>query len=194
MFNIFATAETIDERSPTTSPLWVWPGFVIALVFFVLEMVSVFIELEEQSLNLVLTLVFLAGWIYWLLCVQRLHKVLADLTANRYPITPSEALGKHFIPFYNFFYWVFKWPAELSRYLNSRGRVRMISGYVIGALLLVATLFRFVDGAIGLAFLFGVMIYISAKLKRHVKLLVGTLPGDLPPLPDPGIFSRPHES
>jgi hypothetical protein len=64
----------------------------------------------------------------------------------------------------------------------------MINGYLIGAVLLFALLTRFVDGAIGLAFLFAVTLYISAKLKKHVAEVKGVDPNKLPPLPDPDMF------
>jgi hypothetical protein len=116
-----------------------------------------------------------------------------ELAHNHYLYTPGEAAGKHFIPFYNMV-WLFKWPSELSRYINGKGRVRMLSGGVIGTLLLLSVLVRFVDGAFGMAFLFGVMMYVSAKVKQHVKAVKGVTPDQLPPLPDPRIFSRPLES
>jgi hypothetical protein len=45
-----------------------------------------------------------------------------------------------------------------------------------------------------MAALFGVTMFISSKLKSHVKALKGITPDQLPPLPDPRIFSRPIET
>ena len=70
----------------------------------------------------------------------------------------------------------------------------MLSGGVLGTLLLLSLFVRFFDGAFGMAFLFGVTMYISAKLKQHVKAVKGVTADELPPLPDPRIFSRPVES
>ena len=105
--------------------------FCVCLAFFILEALLVVLQLDEDKCESGLTLIALGGWIYWLICVHRLHKILDELTTGRYPISPAEAAGKHFIPFYNF-YWFFKWPMEMSRYLNGRDRVRMISGSLIG--------------------------------------------------------------
>jgi NADH:ubiquinone oxidoreductase subunit 6 (subunit J) len=193
MLTFLNTAETVDEQSPRSSPPWVWVGFLFALAFLVLETVYVFMDLEEKALMAILTLIVLAGWIYWLVCVYRLHKILAELTGNRYPITPSEAAGRHIIPFYNFV-WIFRWPAELSNYLNSRGRVSMVSGYLIGSAFLGALLLRFFDGAIGMAFLFGITMYVAVKLNRHVELVKGASPENLPPLPDPNMFDDPQQT
>lgn len=181
------------EQIPQSSPPWIWVGFLFAAAFFLIEVLFVILDLEETAIDAILTVILIGGWIYWLFCIHRIHKILAELTRNRYPISPGEGAAKHIIPFYNF-YWVFKWPAELSDYLNRRGRVRMISGYVIGAMLLLSLLLRFVDGAIGMAFLFGVTLFVSSKLKAHVKAVRGVRPDQLPPLPDPRIFSQPIET
>jgi hypothetical protein len=138
-------------------------------------------------------LVVIAGWIYFVVCVHRIHKILNELAHNRYPYTPGEAAGRHFIPFYNFV-WMFKWPSELSRYINGKGRVQMVSGGLLGTLLLLSLLVRLFDGAFGMAFLFGVTMYISFKVKQHVKAVKGVTADQLPPLPDPQIFSRPLET
>ena len=185
-------AETA-EQVPRSSFPWISVGFLFAGFFFILEIVLVFTGAEESAVRALLTLCALPGLIYWLFCVHRLHKILEEMTHGRYPISPGEAALKHIIPFYNL-YWLFKWPGELSEYINRQGRVRMISGAVIGAMLLLATLSRIFDGAIGLAFLFGVTLYISSRLKAHVKALRGLTPDQLPPLPDPRIFSQPIET
>jgi hypothetical protein len=182
-----------EEQTPRSSTPWVWVGFLFAVAFFVLEFLALALGWEEPVTNGLLILVLLGGSIYWLFCIHRFHKVLAELTHNRYSISPLEAALKHIIPFYNLV-WVFLWPAELSNYINGRGRVRIISGYVIGAMLLLALLLRFFDGAIGMAFLFGVTMYVSAKLKKHVEAGRRASPDQLPPLPDPKIFSQPVET
>jgi len=182
-----------EEQTPRSSPPWVWVGFLFAGAFFVIEILFVILELEEPVIDGFLTLILIGGWIYWLVCIHRIHKILAELTSNRYPISPGEAAGKHIIPFYNLV-WIFRWPAEFSKYINGRGRISIISGYVIGTMLLLALLLRFFDGAIGMAFLFGVTMYVSAKLKKHVDAGRRVSPDQLPPLPDPKIFSQPIET
>lgn len=182
-----------EEQIPTSSPPWVWVGFLFAGAFFVLEILFVVLELDETLINAVLTLFMVGGWIYWLVCIHRIHKILAELTRYRYSISPGEAALKHIIPFYNLV-WIFLWPAELSRYINSKGRVNIISGYGIGTMLLLSLLLRFFDGAIGMTFLFGVTLYVSAKLKQHVKAGRPVTADQLPPLPDPRIFSQPLET
>ena len=180
-----------DEQIPHSSPPWVWVGFLFAFAFFVLEILFVALDLQEHGIDRMLTVILVGGWIYWLVCIHRIHKIMAELTHNRYPISPGEAAGYHLVPFYNLV-WIFKWPIQLSEYLNQRGRVKMIAGGLIGTLLLLALLLRFVDGSIGMLCMFAVLMYVSAKVKQHVKTLRGLTPDQLPPLPDPAIFSGPQ--
>jgi hypothetical protein len=188
-----------DEQVPTSSTPWVWVGFVFAAAFFFLGIIYFALESLEASpdsrnaLNVILILLGFGSLAYWLFCVYRLHKVLAQLTDNRYSISPGEAALKHIIPILGLI-WLFQWPAQMSDYLNERGRVKMISGHLVGAMLLLSMLVRIVDGAFGTAMLFGVTMYVSAKLKRHVKTLKSATAAELPPLPDPGIFGQPVEN
>jgi len=192
MFNSITETEMV-EYVPKSSPPWVWVGFVFAGAFFVIGVTMVLLGVDEATFQMVLLPIVLSGWIYWLVCIHRIHKILNELTGNRYPYTPAEAAAKHIIPFYNLV-WIFKWPIELSNYLKRQGRVQIISGGAIGAMLLLSLLLRWVDGAVGMAALFGVTMYVSAKVKKHVKELKGITPDRLPPLPDPEIFGRPVEN
>jgi hypothetical protein len=79
----------------------------------------------------------------------------------------------------------------MSDYINQRGRVKMISGNVIGLFYLLAFLCRFVDGAIGLTGLFATTVFVSYKLRKHVASLQGIDPSKLPPLPEPQMFRSP---
>lgn len=192
MFNSITDTE-ISEQVPTSSHPWVWVGFLFAVAFLITEILFVALELDEQSINVFLMTLAVGGWIYFLVCVYKIHKILNELARGRYPISPGEAAGKHIIPFYNL-YWLFKWPGELSNYLTRQGRIRIISGAAIGGMLLFSLLLRFFDGAIGLACVFGVMMYVSSKVKAHVKAVKGVTPDQLPPLPDPNMFGRPIQS
>lgn len=183
-----------NEHIPTSSFPWVWVGFIIAGIYLFIEVVAVIVLPEDDPGLVAIGLLGIPGIIFWLVCVHRIHKILGELTQGLYPVSPGEAAAKHIIPFYNL-YWVFKWPREFSDYLNRRGRVQIISGSLIGVMLLLSLLtYRIIDGAIGMAGLFGVTMFISSKLKAHVKAVKGITPDQLPPLPDPKIFSRPIET
>ena len=175
-----------EERVAKSSMPWVWFGFLFVAAFLAQEVTAIVFELDERVSTLFLTVLGLAGWIYWLSCVHRFHKILNEVSKNRYQITPSEAVGKHFIPFYNLA-WLFVWPSTMSNYINRHGRVKVISGYLLGAILLIFLLLtRFFDGAIGLAGIFTVGMYLSAKLRKHIQSVPGSYA--LPPLPDPSMF------
>lgn len=185
MFTSLTLTPNPNEEVPNRSSLpWVWLGFLFAAAFLIEETLMIVLGLDQSVATVVLILIAIAGWIYWLFCVSRFHQVLHEISGNRYPISNLEAVGKHFIPFYNLV-WIFRWPAAMSEYVNQRQRVKMVSGNLLGGLLLMSLLTsRFLDGGVGLTGTFAVGMYISAKLGRHVEL-IGALRDRLPPPPDP---------
>lgn len=184
------TADTPDEIVPKSSFPWVWFGYFFVAAFAIEETLMVALELDERMATLWLILIALAGWAYWLFCVSRFHKILEEISRKHYPITSGEAVWKHFVPFYNLV-WIFRWPSTMSNYVNRLQRVKMVSGNVLGAFLLIFLLIgRFLDGGIGLAGILGVGMYMSAKLRKHVEIIKGLSPDMLPPLPDPNLFRQ----
>ncbi len=102
MFNsLMLNPDSLDERPPQSSLPHVWIGFLFAAAFLIGESVLVYFE-DEVTGILKLLPIALGGWIYWLFCVYRFHKVVNEVSAQQYPFSPGEAVGKHFIPFYNF--------------------------------------------------------------------------------------------
>jgi hypothetical protein len=191
MFNSLSiTSEAVFEELPAKSSLpWVWFGFLFVAAFIIEETVMVAFELDQSMGSAWLILIGLAGWIYWLFCVSRFHRILGEISRNQYPIGSAEAAWKHIIPFYNLV-WIFRWPAAMSDYLNQRERVKMVSGNLLGLFLLISALVsRFLDGGIGLTGTFVVGMYMSAKLRKHVEL-IGISQDRLPPPPDPSLFGR----
>ncbi len=184
------TPEEVDRPAKSSLP-WVWFGFVFPIAFFISELALLFLELD-QSIRLLFIVIILAGWIYWLFCVHRFHKILEEMSPYGYSIGAGEAVGKHFIPFYNI-YWIFAWPSTMSSHLNSREQVQMLPGGLIGLGLLVSILLRYVDGALGLALTFAIGMYISAKLRKHMKAFERVSADRLPPLPDPNMFQTPSQ-
>ena len=169
------------EHSPTTGFPWVWIGFLFAIIFFFAEFLIFLPGIEEQQIKALLLLIILPAVAYWLFCIYKLHKIINEIAPYGYGISPAEAVGKHFIPILNLI-WLFQWPSAMSDYINERGRVRVISGKLIGLLFLLSTLLRFFDGAVGFAATFAVTMYLATKLRRHVEL------GDSPA----PIYCRPH--
>jgi hypothetical protein len=178
--------EDAPENQATTRVPWVWIGFIFPLVFLFSEFLLFIPGVEETQVNGIFLIIVIAAMAFWLFCIYKMHKILNQIAPHGYPVTPGEAVGKHFIPILNAI-WVFQWPSEMSQYINGRGRVRMMSGKLIGLLLLLSALLRFVDGAVGLAVTFGVTTYLAVKLRRHVELGKSVI---LPPPPDQELFGH----
>ena len=185
--------EAPTEFVPKRGYPWVWLGFMFGLAFLVLEILMVVLEREKTPIAIGALLIGVGGFVYWLVCVHRFHKILREVTHGCYPIPGMEAVGYHFIPFYNI-YWVFKWPAVMSNYINARGRVRMMPGFLVGVMLFLSLIMWYLDTGIGLILLFGATAYISSKLKQHVRAITAALPENLPPVLDPSVFRAPAET
>ncbi|PYQ59664.1 MAG: hypothetical protein DMF53_18390 [Acidobacteria bacterium] len=168
MLDLGSDARTYSsEPLPPLRPIWV--GFVLALGFLVGEVITVS-DGNVGVAGLFLLGCGIGGALYWLACVQRFHTILNLIAPfvngkSTYPYTSGQAVGYHFIPFYNLI-WVYKWPAVLSRYLEENTPVRMMSGGALGLLSLLALLMRAVDGFMGLSCLFLLGVYISGKLQQ----------------------------
>jgi hypothetical protein len=157
-------AKEQQPRSYYTGPLSslrpMWIGFVVAALGLVMGIV----DLEE--IDLWLSLAGLVGWIYWLTCVSRFHKILAELSPQEdgeptYPFTPRKSVLYHFIPLLNL-YWVFRWPREMVKFLREQTSVQIISGWILGAVLFLSLLLS----SLGLFPIFVVGLYISGKLRE----------------------------
>jgi hypothetical protein len=170
------------ESVPQSSIPLAWFGFTFGFLFLVAETLPVFLELEDLPES-VLIAIFVLGWFYWLFCVHRLHRILEELTGGYYPISTGQAVAFHIIPIFNF-YWVFKWPQTFAKYLTESGRVVIAPGGLLGGLLFLSFIARFFDGAISLFGMFGVLTYMTAKLRQHVKIVEESQQSALPPPPD----------
>lgn len=165
------------EPLPRLRPIWV--GFVLAFAFLVAEVLKAAASSAStggsaSSLGLLTTLDALACWIYWLSCVHRFHRVLNQLSPyvagqSTYPITPGQAVGYNFIPFYNL-YWIFKWPSTLATFLRESLSVNVASGGFLGLVLFLGLLLaRVIDGFLGFTCIFFIGLYISRKLRRAME-------------------------
>jgi hypothetical protein len=166
MNNNQRVTETISAKLPNF-----WVGYIIAAILIIIEiLVIIFVpSSEEQETFPIVGLIGLGGWVYWLICIYEMHKVLADLTNSAYPISPTAAVGYHFIPFYNIFYWIFKWPAEIAKFVNARLGRKVTSKDTGVFLFLVPFLGRMVDGGIALVVAFSVGHYLSRKILQMIQ-------------------------
>lgn len=149
----------------------VWIGFILAFGFLAAEIVEV-MRGNETAVGRYTITAAIFGWSYWFFCIHRFHKILGQLSPHvdnqpTYPIPPRQAVGYHFIPFYNLF-WVFEWTKTFVTFLNQRTSVRVGSAGGLGTILLFSMIAMRIDGFLGLSCLFGFALYISRKLRRAV--------------------------
>lgn len=168
-------AETHRPEWPAALPRLpqIWIGYLIGFATIIAEFVAAAMQPELPKAFFVIPPVYVflpafVGFVYWLVCVHRYHLILADIPGVKYPVSPARAVGFHFIPVYNF-YWLFKWPQVLAKFINVRlGRPLMKPGGV-GFAVLTAFIVRFiVDPGLGLILLFVTASYISACLRHAV--------------------------
>jgi hypothetical protein len=144
----------------------VWPGYVVALVFTLIASGEILVDptaAERQTLLTYLT--WLVGIAYWLFCVHRFHRVLAESTGGSHPISPGRAAGFHLIPFFNL-YWIFRWTNAVADLVGARiTRARVRHGWT-GVLLLAAFVVSRFDAGFGLLLVFAVIHVIRRDIRR----------------------------
>jgi hypothetical protein len=152
------------QRTPLPK---MWIGFALSVLLLVSEVFD-FRERPEQTgtqTHLVFLIFVVATWIYWLWCVHRYHDILTSIPGYRHPISPGQAVARHFIPFYNI-YWVFKWPTEVATFVNWRTQSTTMRGWIVGLLVLAGFVMRAVDASIGMAIVFCGGVYISREIRK----------------------------
>jgi hypothetical protein len=147
----------------------IWIGYVLGVATIAAELIAVGLNpnlAKEGGIPpLYLFLVSFIGGVYWLVCIYRVHVVLANAPAWKHPMSPGRAVGFHFIPFFQF-YWIFKWPREIAKFVNSRLHQPVMKPVAVGVAVLAALLLRILDPGFGLILLFFPMSYISECIRR----------------------------
>jgi hypothetical protein len=151
---------------PHARPFPIWIGLVMCGVVFATEIASV-----SGGHGFVPQWYFyvaeIAAFVYYLMCVYRFHRILQEVTFGDYSIKPAEAVYSHLIPLLNI-YWLFAWPTRFANYVNAERALKVVPGAVIGTILLAfAVVARFADTAFGLAGYFGVMAYLTNRLRQY---------------------------
>lgn len=148
----------------------IWIGYLLGLATLIAEMIAVTLhpELAKEPLLIPPLYLFLANFvslIYWLVCACEYHVVLAQATAGAYPTKPLRAAWFHLIPVYGL-YWVFKWPRELARFVNSRLEAPLMSPDRTGlAVFFAFAVFLVLDRGVGMILLFWAASYLSRCLR-----------------------------
>lgn len=167
-----------DQMQPAELPPLprLWVGYLLALATIVGEFVDASLHPSDAAIteiripNLYLFLLLFLGWVYWLVCVYRYHEVMQGVPGWKHPISPARAVGFHFIPVYNL-YWFSKWPEEIARFVNVRFGQPVLRTKVIGLMFFAAYLLRILfDPGLGLFLLFLAASYISGCLRRAFAL------------------------
>ena len=176
-----------QQEEPRALPRFprIWIGYLLGVATLIAEMIAVTLhpELAKEPLLIPPSYLFLANFIsvvYWLVCVYEYHVVLAQTTTGGYPIKPLRAAWFHLIPIYGL-YWVFKWPRDLARYVNSRLEAPLMRPDRTGSAVFIAfAVFLVLDRGLGMVLLFSAASYLSRCL-RHALAARPALPaGQLP--------------
>jgi hypothetical protein len=140
-------------------------------------------ELVKEPLIIPPLYLFLANFIsliYWLVCVYEYHVVLSQATAGEYPIKPLRAAWFHLIPIYGL-YWIFKWPRELARFVNSRLPAPLMRPDRTGLAVFIAfVVFLVLDRGLGMILLFWAASYLSRCLRYALTVRPSVSEGQLP--------------
>lgn len=161
-----------EPGAPVTLPRLprIWVGYLLGIATTVAEVAAVTLHPELAKTGgippLYLFLPIFVGGVYWLVCVYEYHVFMAHVPGWKHPISPARAVGFHFIPLFNF-YWVFKWPQEIARFVNWRLRQTLMKPQWVGFAVFAAFLVRFLlDPGLGLILLFAAFSYVSECLRR----------------------------
>jgi len=100
-----------------------WIGIVLTIVAFLVLSIGFAFAGETDPDDIpwfavgATLLLLIPTYVYWLVCIYKLHSLLRQHTKGKYPITPGQAVGYGFIPFYNL-YWMFRWPNQIVDFVN----------------------------------------------------------------------------
>jgi hypothetical protein len=148
----------------------IWVGYLLGLATSVAEIVAIALhpDLLQAQFPVPPLYLFLANFlslVYWMVCVYELHAVVAYATDGVYPIKPLRAAWFHLIPVYGLF-WVYKWPRELAKFVNSRMPSPVMKPEKTGYLVFLAfVVFLILARGMGMILLFWALSYLSAALQ-----------------------------
>ena len=160
--------QPVPPQAPPRFPR-IWVGYLLGVATILTEMIAIALhpELAKEPLVIPPLYLFLANFIslvYFLVCVYEFHVLLVGASAGSYPIKPLRAAWFHLIPIYGL-YWVYKWPRELARFVNSRLPAPLMRPERTGlAVFLAFLVFLFLDRGFGMILLFWAASHLSRCL------------------------------
>ena len=148
----------------------IWIGYLLCLATFIDEGIVLSEHPEVASGQffvppLHLFLLGFVSFVYWLVCVHRLHVILGLVPGWKHPISPARAVGFHFIPVYSL-YWLYRWPKEAGNFVNWRSQRTAMQPRKAGILALLAYLSVILLGPGGLALMFFALSYSNVWVAR----------------------------
>ena len=179
--------QSVPPQAPPRFPR-IWVGYLLGVATILTEMIAISLhpELAKEpwSSRVIPPLyLFLANFIslvYWLVCVYEFHVLLIGASAGSYPIKPLRAAWFHLIPIYGL-YWVYKWPRELARFVNSRLPAPLMRPERTGlAVFLAFLVFLFLDRGFGMILLFWSASHLSRCLSLALSVHRGPPQDPLP--------------
>ena len=176
-----------QQSQPQALPSFprIWVGYLLGVATLITEIIAVTLhpELAKEPLLIPPLYLFLANFIslvYWMVCVYEFHVILSRATAGSYPVKPLRAAWFHLIPFYGL-YWVFKWPRELARFVNSRLPTSLMRPDRTGFAVFTAfVVFLVLDRGFGMILLFWSASHLSCCLRYALTVQPASPAGPLP--------------
>jgi hypothetical protein len=148
----------------------IWIGYLLCVATFVDEaaVVAGHPEIASGQLFIPPLHLFLLGFVslvYWLVCVHKLHVVLAFVPGWKHPVSPARAVWFHFIPIYSI-YWLYRWPREAAGFVNWRMNSTAIQPRNAGLFVLASYFSCLFLGPGGLILLFFSLSYLTSWVAR----------------------------
>jgi len=154
-----------------------WVGYLMGVATMITQIVAISLhpELANQPFVVPPLYMFLAYFIslvYWLVCVHQYHVLLRAASNGEYSIKPLKASLYTLIPIFNL-YWSFKWPRELTYFVNGRLGAPLMKPGRTGFAAAFAFLAFVLDRGFGMILLF----WIASYLSRCLRLALAVEPG-----------------
>jgi hypothetical protein len=148
----------------------IWLGYLLGLATSVAEIVAIKLhpDLLQAQFPVPPLYLFLANFlslVFWMVSVYELHTVVAFATGGEYSIKPVRAAWFHLLPVYGLF-WVYKWPRELAKFVNTRLPSPLMKPQKTGYLVFLAfVVFLVLARGLGMILLFWALSYLSTAVR-----------------------------
>lgn len=143
----------------------------------ILEVAQMWADSDDDKIALMLLglCLRLLGSFYWLGCVYRFHRILAQFSERKYPIPPLKAVGLQLVPLFCY-YWFFRWTRAIAALVNERAGAPRMRRILPGVTLTIASLMGAISiygalaplGGVRLLLLFAVGSYIKRMLRASL--------------------------